>query len=577
MKRTVFTASLAVLCLVGTTSGQVFNNNHYFQPSPLADYKDLATVKATEQVNPNELITVGFAIEQSDQKSHDIVIVKSDVRDGTVIWANRYGLKEVDERAYGLDVTYDGKDVIVVGTAQDEQNLKDWNALAMRIEISTGKVVWVRKHGHPRVYEEWRMIEKTYSSNLPSSPTYFLAGNRSNNNQESEFKLYAGAIYENGFEQYLRVFLENSSNQRADDFAYTMVQNQNDNFILAGTRYKVNEPSHIFTIGIDPTTGTLSDKYRTHGIKEDDQIGGAIAEVGIGSDRFYTLAFTTSNPAEFPNLKSTITVMLLDINRSPIWVKYFWQKDYSRNKGLSIYQNQEEPYLVDVYVGVKSDHWGPGLMQLQWINGDVRQFIRYNLGEEPKDKYATSMVQTPKGYFIKALHLQNRDGYMLAGLDVDVRTECSKEAQIEEKEIEPYLAFNEYISIGHGAGGRFDLVPKEVKGETQKCDGSGSIAFRLSATETSELEESALGFQVYPNPITQDGTTLQLAYTLPAEKKVEISVFNALGQETILHELVLSAGSQVLELDNALLSPGLNLLTIRSEGSVLFQTKVVLQ
>lgn len=577
MRRFVFTASMALVCLCGTAFGQIYNNNYYFSPNSLPNYTDVTTVKATEQVNSEEVITVGFAREPLNNLRNDIVVVKTKATSGVVIWAHRYGLKDLDERAYGLDLTYNGKDIIVVGSAQDKDNPTDWNALAMRIELSTGNVLWSGQYGATGTREEWRTVEKVYGPFTPFAPTYFLAGSTSSNNQKSI--LYAGAIFENGSTQYLNRYDEVFASNFSSDFAYTMVKNKENNFILTGTRYEDTQPSRIFTLGINPFNGSVSDKYLFYGVDTDNHYGGAIDELFVGNDRAYALAFTTGNPGVDNNVRSAITVMLLNEDREPKWVNYYWRDKHSRNVGLAIFQNQVEEKLLNIYNGTYKDDHTPGFLSVDLSDGDVNYFIKYNTAVQNNSKFATSMVEATDfsfGYLAKGLHRDGENGFMLASLGEYGRTECADTDLMNKKERQPSVAKRTYNPSSYGTIRKRKLDKEQVHGKAEECDGTNGYSFRLAATEATEIVETAETFHAYPNPLARDGGNLQLAYTILTEKAVEVSVFNALGQQTALRNVALSAGSQVLELENNLLSPGLNLVTVRSEGEVLFQARIMM-
>lgn len=573
---------MALLCLCGTAFGQIYSNNYYFSSSTLPNYRDVTTVKATEQVSSTENITVGYARESTSSFSNDIVVVKTNVSDGTVVWAKRYGVSGKDERGFGLDVTYNGQDIIVVGSAQNGSGTTfDRNAFAMRLQILTGNVVWSNEYGTIGTGEEWRMIEKTYglsSSVEPAAPTYFLAGSSSTNNQKSI--IYTGAIFENGTAQYLRRYQEVFSSNAVHDFAYTMVRNKSRNFILAGTRYESTQPSRIFTIGISPLNGNVTDRYLFYGVGTDSHYGGGIDQLTFtrSAQEAFALTFTTSNPQVETGVSTAITVMLLNQDREPKWINYYWQKEHRLNYGYSIYQNAQDEKRLSVYTNNIKTRYNPGFLSLNLDDGAVNYYVKYNLQDVNDNKFATAMVETPNGYLAKALHRDGDNGFTLAALNAFGRTRCAGTELIEKKERKPSVAKRTYLPSSYGTTVLRKVDKISVHGKAERCDGTGGYSFRLAATNTdaTEVVESEETFHVYPNPVARDGGNLNLSYTLVSDRSVEISVFNALGQQTASRQVALSVGSQVLELENSLLSPGLNLVTVRSEGEVLFQARVVM-
>ena len=573
MKRSIATVSLVVLCLFGTAFGQVFNNNYYFSPNSLPNYTDVTTVKATQLVNEDEIITVGFAREPLNSSKNDIVLVKTKSNSGTVIWANRYGLEGLDEKAYGLTVSYDKKHVIVVGTAQNPEALTDWNGLAMKIEISTGNVIWSVQYGKTGTYEELRMVDRSYNTLISFNPTYLAVGSSSDQNVKAI--LYGVSIFDfNGNQQWANRYLELSTFNLVNDYAYTMVRNPDNRFFIAGTRYEVNKPSRIFTIGLNQFTGALSDKYVWYGVDEDRHSGGAICNIRTNEDGM-GLAFSTFRPGVENGVDNAITVMRLDKNRKPKWINYYWQQSHKNNHGLAIYQSVEETELLNVYTNTFKSVNNPGFLALKDNDGDVKYFIKYNFNEQNNNKFATAMVQTKFGYTAKALHRDGENGFLLAGLKPSGKTECAEEEKMEVKRREAKFDSRDYNPYSFGAPERREIKKESVHGKAEKCDGTGGYSFRLAQESLIETNEVVLESRVYPNPVASDQSTLTLEYTAPADQQVEIRFHNALGQQIYVKNVTLNEGNHVINLDATVLSTGINLVTIYADGEVLYQNKVV--
>lgn len=573
MKRTVFAVSLALVCFIGSLQSQIYNNNYFFSSNTLPNYSDLSTVKATKQVNSDETITVGYAREPLNNLRNDIVIVKTKAESGGVIWALRYGQKNLDERAFGLEVSYSGKDIIVVGTAQDKDNPTDWNAFAMRVEISTGNVLWSTQYGVPGTREEWRMVEKTFGVITPLAPTYFMVGSTSSNTQKSI--LYAGAIFENGNFQYLNRYDEVFPSTPVTDFGLTMVKNSFNKFIVAGTRFESGQPNRIFTMGIDPTSGSVSDKYLFYGVDGDRHFGAAIDELKFNNTQAYGLAFTTSNPGVETGVSQAITVMLLNDDREPKWVNYYWQKEHRINQGLAIYQSRENEKLLDVYTNTFKDTYNPGFLNVEISDGSLNYFLKYNKQQNQNNRFATAMVQTRKGYVAKALHREGENGFLLAGLANNGKSLCFEEEKIEVKEQKPGVAKRTYTEYAYGTVKIRKVDKDQVFGKAEQCDGTGGYSFRLAASEGTELVPAGESFHFYPNPIGPNDESLKLSANLWNARTVQVAIFNALGQQTALRQINLASGTQVVELETALLSSGLNLVTVSADGEVLYQARVI--
>ncbi|MGD1847135.1 MAG: T9SS type A sorting domain-containing protein [Salibacteraceae bacterium] len=587
MKRSVFAVSMAMLCLGGTAFGQIYSKNYYFG-NTIPNYNDVTTVKATEQVNATENITVGFARESSTTFSNDIVVAKTNHITGDVIWVKRYGVAGVDERAFGVDLTYNGQDVIVVGSAQEQNGSTRRNAFAMRLQVLTGNVVWSNEYGAIGTDEDFKMIEKSFgnTSIQPIVPTYFIVGSSNTNTQKSI--LYTAAIDENGNSQYLKTYQEVFASNVVFDVAFTMVKNKKGNFIVAGTRYENTQPSRIFTVGFSPTTGLVSDKYLFYGAEVGRLVGGSIERLTFtrSAKEAFALTFTSASPDVEPGVTTAISVLLLNEDREPKWLNYYWRPEHRSNQGYSIYQNPLEENWLNIYANTFKSRNNPGFLSVDMNTGNVNYFIEYNITDNTDSKFATAMVEANPsfggfGYIAKALHRDGDNGFTLAGLDEFGRTICADITPVKKEEQKPGVAKRTYQDANYGTQLLRKVDKISISGKTDNCDGTGSSSFRLATAATDavdgvDLNEATGTYNVYPNPISQNGDQLKLAYTIADEKAVEISVFNALGQQTALRNYSLSAGEQVLELENELLSPGLNLITVRSEGEILYQARVVM-
>lgn len=573
MRRIVYVLSLGFACLAGNTYAQVFNNNYYFSPSDLPNYSDLTTVKATELVNEEEIMTVGYAVEPTSTGSiHDIVIVKTKSSNGAVIWANRYGLEGHDEKAFGLTVSYDGKHVIVVGTAQSELSRTDWNALVMKVEISSGNVIWSNQYGTGDEYQEFRMVQRSFDSFTTNRPTYTIVGSSTQPAQKAV--LYAVAVHETGVLRWSNLYLENSAfDPLPYDLAFTMVRNWDKNFIITGTRYQDNNPTKIFTIGISPATGAMTDKYIDYNIDRRDHFEGGICTIDLGSAsdfQGYGLTFTTVKPEVESGVDEAISVVVLDKNREPLRTYLYWQEGHQYNNGLSIYQNTEDLKALNVYTSTYRSRYNPGFLSTH-IDGTVNYFYKFNVGES---KTATAMEQNKLGYTAKALHADGDNGFLLARLAPSGKTECLEEQRMRREDRETRFRYREYFEREYGKEDKRTIKVEEVHGKMKACDGSFGQEFKTDELVSSGVSGSDV-YSMYPNPLTADQATLQLTCTVEDAQQVEITIYNALGQQSLRQLETLVSGLNQLSLDASGLSTGVNLVTVRSGGKLVYQNTVI--
>jgi len=573
MKRYVLALALIFSGFAGFSQ---FNNNYYFSPNTHPNYSDLTTVKATALVNSDEIMTVGYAREAGSNFRHDIIIMKTKSSNGSVIWAKSYGLEDLDEKGYGLTVSYDKRHIIVAGTAQDKDNPTDWNALAMKINISTGNVVWSTQLGKVGEYQEFRMVERTYPGPfLPLLTTYTLVGFSSLENQVKAV-IYAAAVSDfNGAQIWANLYLEANTFPKVTDLSFNMVRNPENNFIISGTRYVDQKPSDIFTVGINPFTGALSDKYIRYDVEEKDHYEGSICTVKIDDFNGYGLAFTTRDPNVDLGVGEAITVMLLDKERTPINTNHYWQPGHSVNRGLSIYQSTVQIKTFDVYTNTVRTTNNPGFLNVD-VDGPENYFLKYNKQEVANNKYPTAMVQAKFGYTAKALHRNGENGFLLARLNPDGKTECAKEEDIKRDKREAKFETRDYSDFDYGDDKKRDIKVKEVHGKMEKCDGTGGTSFKYAVAEAAE-ETEATSFEVYPNPVSANETNFTLNYQVAASQAVEIEVYNTLGQRIYVSKTTLTGGANQLLIDANNLSVGINLVIISNEGGVLHQAKVMKQ
>jgi len=553
-------------------SAQIFNTNYVFPSSSVPDYQDRSTMKATELVNEKEIITVGFALEPNSNSKNDLILTKTAADNGQVIWMNRYGLPGFDEKGFGLTLSYDKKHVIVAGTAEDKDNPGDWNALAMKVEITTGNVVWSTQHGKTDSYEEFRMVEQTYPGPFfPSNPTYCFIG-RTTLGDEVKAAIYASGIFDfDGSEQWANFYIDAELFPKVFDLTFQMVRsNDGENFIMSGTRYEDNKPSDLFTFGISPFNGAITDKYIWYDVDEKNQYEGALCTVVVDNFNGYGLAGTTRNPGG--SLNEAITVLWLKDDRSVINTHYYAENGHPNNEGLSIYQNTQEIKTFDVYTSNTRNIQSPGFLNVD-LDGPINYFITYDQDIEFNDLDPTAMVRTRYGYTAKALH-NNGNGYKLAGLDEFGRTECAELSEMDLKEREAKFDAREYKAEQFGEDKKRDMEIKEVHGKWILCDGSDGDSFKYEASEDAEVS-SASTFSAYPNPVNEMDREFIISYNMEQSSEAILEVYNALGQRVFTNLEMLNAGGDQISISTELFSPGINFVVLRAGNEVVYQQKVV--
>jgi len=488
-----------------------FNKNYSIS---IDSYKDAPTIKATKLVNEEEIMTVGYAKEaESKENVNDIVIIKTKQEDGKVIWAKKYGLDGLDEKGFGLTVSYDKRHIIVCGSAQNRSSRTDWNALVMKINISTGDVVWSSQLGEIRHNEEFRMVEKSYANQaavVGVSGTYMLVG--SNSYYEDKKTLYAASVYDhNGSSQWSNYYANRNTLDNIDDFAFSMVQAYANQFYICGTR-KDEDKSRIFTLRINPYAGNLTYSYvliHVNNLYRNNmnQYGGAICKVNwsrspqIG----FAIACTSTDPQVGRGgfVEEAITMLILDQKGKSEYGGLYWERAYKGNRGLSVYQSsiKQRQHTLDVYTNTFNETYQPGFMNIN-ISGTVNYFQKYDDSEGFDDKLPTSMVKNQYGYTAKVLNTNPEQGsrFQLAQLGQDGRTACMREENMLYQPVETEEELIEYVTTAYSRSSERAMESKDIEVRAGGCGGEEVEVERAESTQKFSKMNSLSEISVHPNP-----------------------------------------------------------------------------
>ncbi|MFK7806875.1 MAG: T9SS type A sorting domain-containing protein [Saprospiraceae bacterium] len=553
MKNLLITLLIAFNCVV--CFGQ-FNKNYSFS---LNSYTDATTVKATELVNDREIMTIGYAREEgAEEDVNDIVIVKARKKDGKVLWARTYGLNGLDEKGFGLTVTYDKRHVIVCGSAENSSSENDWNALAMKINIETGDVVWSSQVGEIDENEEFRMIERVYSNEDAAgitSPTYMLAGSTSLNRFQLPSVLYAASINDsNGDVQWANYYTNPNTEGQINDFAFSMVRSDfTDEFVIAGTR-KTEGTSRVFTFRVNPYNGNPGYWYTVMQVSDLNQYGGAICNVSWDDNTTvgFALACTSKDPEVEGDVSEAITVLILDGKGKSMYGGLYWEQGYTGNRGLSIYQNAKDDRqsTLDVYTNTFNEAYEPGFMSVD-ISGPVNYFQKYEDSEQFDDKLPTSMVQNQYGYTAKVLNT-NQEGsrFQLIQLDQNGKTDCTKEANMFYQHIESHEELIRYEKTESGRSSERNIEAKYFNTGARGCESEESAHSKI-AKEFSE-SNSKSNIRVYPNPASD---VVKVSFEEENIENGSVVLMSAIGK--VLYERHLVLDNRTVEFDMVDLPSGM--------------------
>lgn len=577
MKISIILFSFALISLASI--GQQFNVDYQFIVHSNLRYGDLATLKATAELKDDKFVSVGFVNEDTPRGFKDIVVTIHSMTDGSVLSSKSYGRPGYDEQAFGVTASYDGAHIILVGRAHDINNRADWNAIVMKIEIITGNVVWINEIGTRNTIEEFRLVERVFplSPFYPFGQRYMLVG-ATEYNGDVDAVLFAAVVNDNdGSSEWSNIYASDINAPTIDNHAFGMVRNAiGGNFIISGTASRPESSSDIFTIGINPFSGSISDPYKTYDVNARDEQGGAICTVDLVGGPAYAIAYSTEQPGVSSTVSSAITVMKLNLARDVESAHYYWQSNTGQNSGLSIYQNKLNVKSLDVYAGTSYENIKNRLFINMGVKGKILNSIKLSDDPEGSGMDALSMVKTTTGYIAKSLDVNpTYTGMSLIGLNPDGRTVCDANIGVEYAPCYPTSRTTPLVAFGYGDENELTFSQERFKGEAYDCDGSPVGGIFKDDENVTAGAQLASNFSMYPNPISSSEAEFRISYNVEQAQLVNLQIYNALGQMVYNGSEVLNAGGDVLSIEASKLAAGINMIVLRSGDEVVFQSKVM--
>lgn len=589
---------LLLICLLFSGYGfsQVYNRNYSLTPV----YKDKATVKSSVETTNGSIITVGSIAELSISTNpttakNDAIVTKTDSL-GNHVWSVRYGVYNIDEQAHAVELTYDKNHVIVVGQAQiptissSIPTVYRTNVLAFKINIATGNIVWSKTYGVTTGDEVGLMIKKlsfSNSSTVRFPGLYTIVGtSRPRTGLDQSIKMYAVSIFDNGNVYWTKRYGGGLGTSLIHTHPFTMTYTKTNNLMIAGTRYEINRPSEVYTVGINPLNGSITDKFVRYRVDKFGYVmGGAICRLKESYLGGYALAFTTSGGASSSSSYSgrKITVMKLNSTRKPLWTKYYWQPGNSINDGIAIYEHvgATDPIYnnIDVFVGVSTSSVSkPGYMNLKPNDGSVNYFLRYNKFDQYASKHiANDAIKLKSGYALKSLFkgslVQNK-GFTIAKMATSGKTHCYTKEAMKELKVKTDVSTEAYYPVTHGIAFSKTLSKSGILVSVNSC----YQFIPANKKETTNVEDVSLKntnkVKAFPNPI-EDNSALQVQYSSVTDGVLELKVYNALGAEVLLKKVEVTTGMNQIVLNTEQLTSGLNVLIISHDGEVISTQRII--
>jgi len=598
MKTKQLLLTLLIACLISPAIAQTYNFNYM-----AAGYADAQSVESSLVVNGNELITVGHvpeSISASFPQKTDILVVKTDLN-GNVLWSQRYGGNNISERGNALEITYDGLHVIVVGTAERPGIISDpanpnFDVLAFKVKISNGRVIWANHYGQTVGREEGFMIEKAIDFTLDPNPStlvpplYTIVGSSVGTTTEGFERIYAVGILDNGTQFWAKRYL-NGNNFPFFSVRPTSFTRTANRLILAGIVSEVNRPTRVFTYGIDVYSGALTDKFVRYEIPAGYNANGVAISRSVFSG--YGLAFTLSSfngnclSTVTSALADKIAVISLNSNRKVLWGNTYYQGNNNAQGGVGI-----DPFVAPLnnygFTVAANTRSTTGInraafLQVDLFNGNVVQFRKYNTFTFTNSQHvANSMIPAfGGGYYIKSLYkTTSGTGYSVSRVDPNGYAPCSNVESIARCGFKSEGKTVKFEPVN--AGNRtFKYLPQSflnvpINGCFLSTEHDGPGEETIVNDGKSLTAGSITNATVYPSPLSASAATFTVKFDTDLyEVPATIRVVNALGQEVLTERLDLISGTNQLELDATLLSKGLHIVTVMTEGQVLHQLKLI--
>ena len=586
----------AVLALsslfLGQSYAQYQNKDYSLKP----EYSDPTVVKGSLELSSGEMITVG-AVDETNLATDpatvtkDAIVTKTD-SSGNHLWSITFGEKYRNEMAHAVELTYDQNHVIVVGQA-DVPTLSTTkpivyrtNVLAFKVNLSTGAVVWSKTYGLTTGDEVGLIIRRlTFNSSTTARfpGLYTIIGtSQPRTGLDQSKKVYAVSIFDWGTMYWDRRY-SGGTLGLIHNTPFTATSTKTDNIMIAGTRYEINRPAHVFTMGVSPFDGSITDKYVHYNIDSYGYVnGGAIDRLKNSFGGGYALAFTTSGGASSNQSvwNNKVTVLKLNESRKVLWSKYYWEVGNTSNNGIGVYEHIDptDPLYnnIDVFSGMETaSTQNPGYISLNPNNGDVVYYIKHNDGGVDPDVHsANGVVRSQYGYIVKSDYKSgkyNNRGFSLARMTESGKTYCANLLPIKSLKIKAIAYSEAYTPTKYGKEYTKTLLRDKLSVGVKNCNLIISPADKTEDS-TSSLA-SAETSTVYPNPIGTSGFTLK--YNSVASKEVSVIVYNTLGAEVINERITMEEGINQIDFDSGKLSSGLNILIVYENGEVLETFKLM--
>lgn len=573
-----------MLFLASSAGAQAQYNVDY----KMGEYSDPQTIESNVDIGKDEIITVGTLRVNEFAGSHDDVILTRLDQDGNIIWNIRYGTSDYDEVGNGITLSWDEKHVIVVGSIQEagffaaERKVLPRQALVLKIRISDGAVVWTTTYGIEENDDQAFLVKRSNSEAFEDL-SYVIVGTSMGDPEQFYERMYAFKIKESGDEIWQRRYYLSYDYPITSIRPTSMVENEKETFMIAGTRTEIGKPTQLFTIGIKTINGDVSHDlfdYPTDNIYHVSRCDIDRQPDGKG----YALAFTADDfkgdcIADIIDTDTDrIGVIRLNEDRKVLWASVYWEKEATNQDGLSVRFYKDELHVC-ININRASRFNTAGILRLKEASGGVIACTTYHIPESRVDygPIGNHMIRNndDKEYYVKSIY--PKWGFSMVNTDILGKANCSEEAKINscEYKTEPKAEKCEAKKYGKY---KFWKIPtykvdygmdacKEIGLAPESQDGSGE------ATSGSLPTTQAI---IYPSPVSGTQELINLKFITELDKtQGNIRIFNSMGQEVVNYDLVLVKGENKFTFDAKQFNAGIYLVMISADDQILDRVKFI--
>ncbi|WP_298897183.1 T9SS type A sorting domain-containing protein [uncultured Psychroserpens sp.] len=561
MKKNITLRILLVLCGI-TVNAQQYART--YQTSQFLEYSKPATISIAP-MQSGEVINVDGVLEDGFENT-DVLISKIGTN-GEVIWKRRYGTPGKTESANSVSVFAQDNYALIVGqievgffNSQFGHLLKDFDVLMLLIDTQNGDIVWSKSFGEPKSIDRAWSIKKITEDGIHSK--FIVLGEAADyGSNDASQRTMAFSMNGNGTIYWKKRYVETSPWDNTGDVPNDAVFDDDGNLILIGNFNDEFETAGLFTLGVNPVNGNITNLYKRFGHFSTISHMGAITAVEDGFLVTYASYDLIRDLVEETFQFAVLTK--LNENREPVWSKrYSAQEGMLAYYGASIYKrNSITNTNYDILLGSWNNHTASPILMTVDDNGNIIKSQRQNYEQQVVfGTYPTTMVPAMDNnkYILKGIssfRLFYQRGYTLSSVIANGNLICANNLEMKSGNVENNLVFSperistDFGEVTHQSLSEFLIDINEINCDQNKiANGNHS---RLSA---------------YPNPIPTDKEFLNVEYTALNSGKATITIKSINGIVSSTQENYVKNGINVLKLKAEVFNFGLNFLVVSHEN-----------